>query len=94
MPAKLSISDAIGLITLRLGRVEAVVSKIPSQQQPDDVVFKAIVARLDAIEERLKSIEVTPPNDMAEVASIKAMVITLQTFTMETYKRLLESKTT
>ena len=67
---KLSISDAIALITLRLGKVEGIVSNYQSDQlqvqvdqngQPiqnakmiDDSVFKSIVSRLDVLEKNQK----------------------------------------
>jgi hypothetical protein len=67
---KLSISDAIALITLRLGKVEGIVSNYQSDQlqvqvdqngQPiqnakmiDDSVFKSIVSRLDILEKNQK----------------------------------------
>ena len=61
---KLSISDAIALITLRLGRVEQIVQTMPVDDQSnisrnglddnvrivDDAVFVNIIQRLDAIE--------------------------------------------
>lgn len=57
---KLSISDAIGLITLRLGRVEQIVQNMPvdgalnnldeNVRIVDDVVITNIVQRLDALE--------------------------------------------
>lgn len=61
--AKLSISDAIALITLRLGRVEQIVQNMPVDNQPnlgenarivDDVVLTNIVQRLDALEKGQK----------------------------------------
>jgi hypothetical protein len=67
---KLSISDAIALITLRLGKVETIVSNYQNEQlqvqvdqngQPiqnskmiDDSVFKSIVSRLDVLEKNQK----------------------------------------
>jgi len=62
MPQKLSISDAIALITLRLGRVEQIVQNMPvdghSNMGPDgdnirivdNEVFENMVQRLDALE--------------------------------------------
>jgi hypothetical protein len=61
-PAKLSISDAIALITLRLGRLEQIVQNMPVDAQSglaqdgenirivDDSVFESIVQRLDVLE--------------------------------------------
>lgn len=67
---KLSISDAIALITLRLGKVETIVSnyqneslqvQVDAMGQPiqnakmiDDSVFKSIVSRLDVLEKNQK----------------------------------------
>jgi hypothetical protein len=67
---KLSISDAIALITLRLGKVESIVSnyqnenlqiQVDAMGQPiqnakmiDDSVFKSIVSRLDVLEKNQK----------------------------------------
>jgi hypothetical protein len=61
-PPKLSVSDAIGLITLRLGRVEQIVQNMPVDGQTsmgadgenirivDNEVFESMVQRLDALE--------------------------------------------
>ena len=61
-PPKLSVSDAIALITLRLGRVEQIIQTMPVDGQNnlsaegenirivDDSVFESIVQRLDALE--------------------------------------------
>ena len=65
-PPKLSISDAIGLITLRLGRVEGIVQTIQSSPNDpttfnggddnsaliDKTVFDSIVKRLEMLEKR------------------------------------------
>jgi hypothetical protein len=62
MPAKLSISDAIALITLRLGRVEQIVQNMPVDGQSnvgvdgenirivDNEVFEHMAQRLDELE--------------------------------------------
>lgn len=62
MPAKLSVSDAIALISLRLGRVEQIVQNMPVDGQSnmvpdgdnvrivDNEVFENMVQRLDALE--------------------------------------------
>jgi hypothetical protein len=61
--AKLSISDAIALITLRLGRVEQIVQNMPVDGQSnldensrvvDEVVLANIVQRLEALEKSHK----------------------------------------
>ena len=68
---KLSISDAIGLITLRLGKVEGIIQNIQVDQLKqgdgnleinensriiDDGVFKSIVSRLDVLEKNQKAL--------------------------------------
>ena len=68
---KLSISDAIGLITLRLGKVEGIIQNIQIDQLRqgdsgmelnensrivDDSVFKSIVSRLDVLEKNQKAL--------------------------------------
>ena len=62
MPAKLSVSDAIALITLRLGRVEQIVQNMPVDGQSnvgvdgenirivDNEVFEHMVQRLEELE--------------------------------------------
>lgn len=62
MPAKLSVSDAIALITLRLGRVEQIVQNMPVDGQSavgadgenirivDNEVFEHMAQRLDELE--------------------------------------------
>ena len=63
-PGKLSVSDAIGLVTLRLGRLETFMNKIqddgglpvstqdPNVKMVDTSVFKSIVTRLEQLEAR------------------------------------------
>ena len=65
-PAKMTISDAIALITLRLGRIESIVHDMPvdlpqNQNSVDegarivnDKVFENIVARIESIEKGQK----------------------------------------
>jgi len=68
---KLSVSDAIGLISLRLGKVEGLVQNIQVEQVSqgdsgmgfnensriiDDGVFKSIVSRLDVLEKNQKAL--------------------------------------
>ena len=70
-PPKLSVSDAIGLISLRLGKVEGMVQNIQVDQLRngdsgmelnensriiDDNVFRSIVARLDVLEKNQKAL--------------------------------------
>jgi hypothetical protein len=70
MNPKLSISDAIALITLRLGRVEMIVSNLPNEprgdresggqmydenmRMVDQNVFNSIVSRIDTLEKNQK----------------------------------------
>ena len=87
---KLSVSDAIGLITLRLGRVEQIVQTI--QTSPNDPtsipesdgtivdkqVFENIVKRLDTLEKQ-KNISIAPapasaPNSNISVAALQQLV--------------------
>ena len=142
MNPKLSISDAIALITLRLGRVETIVSNLPNEprgdgegvgqvydenmRMVDQNVFNSIVTRLDTLEknqklliEKQKAVPVSqntaaPPikqmvqetiiKDVSdekiepmretiqvlkdEVSELKDLLMKLQSFTMETNKKL------
>jgi hypothetical protein len=94
---KLSISDAIGLITLRLGRVEQLVQTI--QTNPNDPtsipedngnnvlvdkqVFDNIVKRLDTLEKQKVSLApgLTPPQALAQ-AHAQAQAQTLNAATL------------
>ena len=82
---KLSISDAIGLITLRLGKVEGIIQNIQVDQLRqgdgnleldensriiDDGVFKSIVSRLDVLEKNQKALM---DNQTTLSTSIKAV---------------------
>ena len=82
-PRKLSISDAIGLITLRLGRVENVVqhlqtdlpkSEATSLATPtnyvDQSAFTAITKRLEALEQKQKTAIVLAPTPAPTPAPI------------------------
>ena len=70
-PPKLSVSDAIGLLSLRLGKIEGMVQNIQVDQLRngdsgmevnensriiDDNVFRSIVARLDVLEKNQKAL--------------------------------------
>jgi len=68
-PVKLSVSDAIGLITLRLGRVEQIVQTMPvdggssamsgldgNARIVDDTVFLNIVQRIETIEKNQQQV--------------------------------------
>jgi len=145
---KLSVSDAIALITLRLGRVETIVSNLPNEprgdgegntgggqmydenmRMVDQNVFNSIVSRLDTLEknqklliEKQKASAVAAPvvqtasapikqmvqetiiKDISEekmepmresiklvkddIAELKDLLMKLQSFTMETNKKL------
>jgi hypothetical protein len=68
MPPKLSISDAIALITLRLGRVEQIIQEIPMDRQAgpdvdgdnvkivDNEVFESVLKRLDVLDKGYKEL--------------------------------------
>lgn len=144
MNPKLSISDAIALITLRLGRVENIVSNLPNEprgdgegagqmydenmRMVDQNVFNSIVTRLDTLEKNQKLLiekqksapvaqsagtAVAPIKQMVqetiikdvsdekiepmretiqvlkdEVSELKGLLVKLQSFTMETNKKL------
>ena len=126
-PAKMTISDAIALITLRLGRIESIVHDMPvdlpqNQNSVDegarivnDKVFENIVARIESIEkgqkillENQKKIAAASPVTSSisdekiiqlsesydvlkvEINQIKDVLLNLQSFTMETNKKLSE----
>ena len=146
MNPKLSVSDAIALITLRLGRVETIVSNLPNEprgdgegagqmydenmRMVDQNVFNSIVSRLDTLEknqklliEKQKAVAATPVVQNAaasapvkqmvqetiikdvsdekiepiresvdllkdEISELKNLLMKLQSFTMETNKKL------
>lgn len=85
---KLSISDAIALITLRLGRVEQIVQTMPVDGQPnlgnnldenvriiDNTVFENIVQRLDSLEKNQRILAERKPVVQAQVqASVSPQV--------------------
>lgn len=77
---KLSISDAIALITLRLGRVEQIVQNMPVDGQPnlgnnldenvriiDNTVFENIVQRLDSLEKNQRILAERKPVAQVQV---------------------------
>jgi hypothetical protein len=117
--AKLTISDAIALITLRLGRVEQIVQNMPVDGQMslgensrvvDDAVLANIAQRLEALEKGQKVLAEKKPTVIAsttpvsvnsqltdsvdvlkaEMVQVKDLLIQLQSFTMQTNKRLSE----
>lgn len=95
---KLSVSDAIALITLRLGRVENIVSNLPNEprgdgegggqmmydenmRMVDQNVFNSIVTRLDTLEknqkvliEKQKTASAVPVQNASAIAPVKQMV--------------------
>jgi hypothetical protein len=141
MNPKLSVSDAIALITLRLGRVETIVSNLPNEprgdgegvgqmydenmRMVDQNVFNSIVSRLDTLEKNQKlliekqkvapvvqnttapikqMVQETIIKDVSDekiepmretiqvlkddVSELKGLLMKLQSFTMETNKKL------
>jgi hypothetical protein len=135
---KMSVSDAIGLISLRLGRVETFIQQMPPLDQigmnssgesgevgenmrvVDEAVFTNIVARLEKLEQTPKMQVVSPPpaaattlaasvtaplllnpeqlNEVnhsvdilkAEMLQMKELLLSLQSFTMQTNQRLVD----
>ena len=127
IPAKMTIGDAIGLITIRLGRVENAVADIqadmpsvdeegnyvehnpnPNARIIDESVFNSIVSRIEKIETAPKSnpivqttftsspiydnkfTQLTAQIDglKSEIGQVKDLMLQLQSFTMETNKKL------
>jgi hypothetical protein len=103
---KLSISDAIALITLRLGKVESILERTNDTEEQYltnyDDVFEDIINRLDKIEKN----EVNP-NSFDEITKLredfnrlkddldtfKTLVVKLQTITMETNTKISQIQT-
>lgn len=127
IPAKMTIGDAIGLITIRLGRVENAVADIqadmpsvdeegnyvehnpnPNARIIDESVFNSIVSRIEKIETSPKPNPIvqttftsSPVYDnkftqlttqidslKTEIGQVKDLMLQLQSFTMETNKKL------
>ena len=127
IPAKMTIGDAIGLITIRLGRVENAVAGIqadmpsvdeegnyvehnpnPNARIIDESVFNSIVSRIEKIETSPKPnpivqttftssplydnkfTQLTTQIDSikTEIGQVKDLMLQLQSFTMETNKKL------
>lgn len=91
-PPKLSVSDAIGLITLRLGRVEQIVQNMPVDGQSsmgamdgenirivDNEVFENMVQRLDALEKGQKELAARKPVINSAPAPVTQVVNTAAT---------------
>jgi hypothetical protein len=86
MPPKLSVSDAIALITLRLGRVEQIVQNMPVDGQSavgadgenirivDNEVFENMAQRLDALEDGHKELAARKPVVSAAPAPVAQVV--------------------
>jgi hypothetical protein len=132
---KMSVSDAIGLISLRLGRVETFIQQMPPLDQigmnsssesggevgenmrvVDEAVFTNIVARLEKLEHTPKTQVVSPlpavvasvatPSPLnveqlnevnhsidvlkAEMLQVKELLLSLQSFTMQTNQKLVD----
>ena len=115
---KLSISDAIALITLRLGRVENIIQTLPADLKvntmEDNIIIRNIMERISLLENNRSEQPVasTASNDLStqkdlgifkvenarlkqdigelsgQVSDIKELMLTLQSFTMETNKKL------
>jgi len=89
---KMSISDAIALITLRLGRVEQIVQNMPvdgvqgnlgdNTRIVDDTVLVNIVQRLEALEKSQKSlvdkVSRTPAPVVAPVAPVQSQSVDIE----------------
>jgi len=122
---KMSVSDAIGLLSLRLGRVETIMQQLPPLDQigmnygsesgdmvgenmrvVDEAVFTNIVSRLEKMESAPKQQIVTQQVDSnlgkieelsqsveilkSEMVQVKNLLLSLQTFTMQTNQKLTE----
>jgi hypothetical protein len=122
---KMSVSDAIGLLSLRLGRVETLMQQLPPLDQigmnygsesgdmvgenmrvVDEAVFTNIVSRLEKIESTPKQQIITQQVDpnlgkveelsqsveilKSEMVQVKNLLLSLQTFTMQTNQKLTE----
>jgi hypothetical protein len=81
--AKLTISDAIALITLRLGRIEQIVQNMPVDNQSDlgensrvvdDAVLANIAQRLEALEKGQKVLAEKKPAVLAPNAPINSQL--------------------
>jgi len=89
---KMSISDAIALITLRLGRVEQIVQNMPvdgvqgnlgdNTRIVDDTVLVNIVQRLEALEKSQKSlvdkVSRTPAPVVAPIAPVQSQSVDIE----------------
>ena len=90
MNPRLSISDAIALVTLRLGRVENIIQNMPMDSQNDNgvehdenvrmvdvAVFENIVSRLDSLEKGHKFIsDKQQQQQQMQLNSLKSVVVT------------------
>jgi hypothetical protein len=81
LPPKLSVSDAIALITLRLGRVEQIIQTMPVDGQNniaadgenirivDNAVFESMVQRLDSLEKAYHVLATTKKTEVSAPVS-------------------------
>ena len=76
--SRITVSDAIGLITIRLGRVEQLLQKTdlsksmelpPNSQIVDNSVFQTILSRLDVLEKRDSDLKTELVNEMTTLIS-------------------------
>jgi len=79
--SRISVSDAIGLITIRLGRVEQLLQKTdlanlskpmelpPNSQIVDNSVFQTILSRLDVLEKRDADLKKELVGEMTKLVS-------------------------
>lgn len=86
IPPKLSVSDAIALISLRLGRVEQIVQNMPVDGQSnigadgenirivDNEVFENMVHRLDALEKGQQEIATRKPVISSNAAPVTQVI--------------------
>jgi len=128
---KMSVSDAIGLLSLRLGRVETYILQLPPLDQlnllssgagssgsgseelgenmrvVDDAVFTNIVARLEKMDKTIKAqpqgvsvpdsattqsvseLKETVGSLKSEIKNLKELMLSLQSFTMQTNQKLI-----
>jgi uncharacterized protein YdcH (DUF465 family) len=119
---KISISDAIGLVSLRLGRVETMLNSMPNPSElgamysnnvadnenyrvVDEAVFTSIVTRLDKLEtgihqepinktnvfaEKIDTLEKLYTELKAEITVTKELVMTVQSYAMQTNQKLMD----
>lgn len=100
-PPKMLISDAIALISLRLGKVETILQTFENENANDSIlvnyddVFEEILERLSKVEEanlnqpsQQPQQQVDTSNIERDVASLKDVVMKLQLMTIETNQKI------